>query len=352
MGRAFVEILVAGIVWWIGAVVVFMMFDNNNHAQSPRERLRQRIIERRMQQKRQQSPQKEESLDGDKEYFLTHQGRKRRYVVHVPAGTEASKHLPVVLVFHGGMGRAEGIRKSSRMNDVADRHGFIAVYPDGSGLTKMLTYNAGTCCGYAVRENIDDVGFVRKVIDDLPQHHPIDTQRVYATGFSNGAMLVYRLGCELADKIVAIAPVSGDMGVDGPKPARPVPVIAFHGKLDPNSLYEGGKGKNQFQPTPHRSVAQSLAFWIKWNHCDPTPTETKGQDYIRDEYRPSSGQTGAPVVLYTLPEGGHTWPGGVDTTAHLNTGPLVKSVDASTIMWKFFEQFTLAGPVKETATGS
>jgi polyhydroxybutyrate depolymerase len=268
-------------------------------------------------------------------------GLKRRYLVHVPAGYDGKRPLPVVLAFHGGGGRAEVQREQSQLNRTADKHGFLVVYPDGTGRLRLLTWNAGTCCGYAVQNNIDDVAFTAQLLDQLQAQFPIDARRVYATGLSNGGMLSYRLACELSDRIAAIAPVAGDMGVDGPPPKRPVPVIHFHGLKDPNVLFEGGIGPNQFQKTPHRSIPDSLAFWIRANNCQPEPQIEQIPDAVIERWTPARGQAGAPVVLYKLPGGGHNWPGGVDTTARLGTGPHVSSVDASEIMWKFFEQHPL-----------
>jgi polyhydroxybutyrate depolymerase len=337
MGRALVELLIAGLFWVLGIIVAFIAFDSNGRYKLSKG-------EETVTKSTGSRPSGQPDSVGDFEYFLTHDGLERRYLVHVPKGVEPGKKLPVVLAFHGGGGRAEGLRLASRLNETSDKGGFLLVYPDGTGLTRILTYNAGSCCGYAVRERVDDVGFVRQLLDELPKKYPVEAQRIYATGFSNGAMLCYRLGCELSDRIAAIAPVAGDMGVDGPEPKRPVPVLAIHGMKDPNSLFEGGKGKNQFQPVPHRSVMASLAFWIKWDNCQPTPKEQKDKDFIRSEWDPAPGAKGAPVILYALPEGGHTWPGGIDTTRHLNTGPLVKDVHASQLIWEFFERFTLAGP--------
>lgn len=193
-----------------------------------------------------------------------------------------------------------------------------------------------------MQREIDDVGFVRVLIEELARNFQIDRRRIYATGFSNGAMLCHRLGVELSDQIAAIAPVSGDLGVDGPSPARPVPVIEFHGLKDPNILFEGGVGPNQFQRLPHRSIPATIDFWVAANHCAGKPVDSREDDVlIWKRYAPPAGAKGAPVELYVLKEGGHTWPGGVDVTAHLNTGPLVASVDASRLIWRFFEQFAL-----------
>src|SRR5262249_11253544 len=152
-------------------------------------------------------------------------------------GFDGKSPVAVVLNLHGGMGRAESQRRQSGMNRVSDQHGFLVVYPDGTGIGPLLTYNAGACCGYAEKTRVNDVGFINALIDDLERQYQVDPRRIYATGFSNGAMMSYRLGCELSERIAAIAPVSGDLGVDGPVPKRPVPIIHFHGLKDENSPY-------------------------------------------------------------------------------------------------------------------
>jgi polyhydroxybutyrate depolymerase len=277
--------------------------------------------------------------DTTEEHFLNHDGLKLRYIVYVPQEYDHSKPLAVVLNFHGGMGSAENQMKTSDMNRVADRHGFMVVYPDGTGaLGRILTFNAGSCCGYAVRKKVDDVGFVKDLIEDLGKQYQIDTSRVYAVGFSNGAMLAYRLAVELSDRIAAIGIVSGDLSVDGPKPKWPVPVIHFHGLKDQNVLWNGGIGPNQIDPHPHRSIPETLEIWKNWNHCagKPTITESKS-DYIMERFEPAEGQSGAPIVIYKLIDGGHQWPGGEEPRLKiLNLGKMIHSVDASELMWQFF----------------
>jgi polyhydroxybutyrate depolymerase len=281
----------------------------------------------------------------DQEYTVQHNLLRRRYLVHLPAGYDRTKKYPVVIALHGGMARSELQRDMSKMNPVADRHGFIVVYPDGTGRTRLLTFNAGSCCGFAANRGVDDVGFIRRlIVQELPSKFSIDPDRVYATGFSNGAMLCYRLACELSDLIAAIGPVAGDLGVEGPLPKRPVPVIHIHGRHDNNVPLAGGVGSNAFQPVPHRSIPETIAWWVKANHCNPRPIEEVEKHYILKRYEPAPGSEGAPVWFYLLPEGGHAWPGGADLSAHLKTGNLVAEVDASTLIWKFFEQHSLASP--------
>jgi len=291
--------------------------------------------------------QGDSNVSSDGERTLSHGGYERRYLVHLPPSYDGRQPLPVVLAFHGGGGNAEVQRTQSQMNAVADKHGFIVVYPDGTGRLRLLTWNAGTCCGYAVRKGVDDVGFVSALIDDVARIYSIDEKRVYATGLSNGGMLCYRLACELSDRIAAIAPISAGMSVDGPRPKRQIPILHIHGLKDNNVLFEGGVGSNQFQPEPHRSNAETLGFFINAYGYANQPIEVqKGADYIFDRYGPPPGQPGPPILLYKLPEGGHNWPGGIDTTGkRWNTGKMIETFPASTVIWQFFEQFTLDGPV-------
>lgn len=277
----------------------------------------------------------------DRQVFLQHAGRQRRYLVHWPPAVDPAAALPVVLALHGGAGWAEIQREQSRMNEVADRHGFLVVYPDGTGRTRMKTWNAGTCCGYAVEAQVDDVGFIAALLDDLAVLHAVDPARVYACGMSNGGMLCYRLACELSERVAAVGVVAGDMGVDGPRPSRPVPVIHFHGLLDENARFHGGIGSNQVLSVPHRSIPDTIAWWVRANRCAPEPRIRREPDCEVHTYEPAAGSDGAPVMLYVLPGGGHTWPGGVDVTRRFNTGPLIPSVDASELMWEFFTRFAL-----------
>ena len=128
---------------------------------------------------------------GDHQFALTHKQLRRSYLVHVPPQAAAGRPLPVVLNFHGGGANGKTQKSYSRMDEVASREGFIAVYPNGTGGTgeRLLTWNAGTCCGQAAASRVDDVGFVLALLDDLAQRTPVDAARTYATGLSNGSMM-------------------------------------------------------------------------------------------------------------------------------------------------------------------
>lgn len=135
---------------------------------------------------------------GDYRFFLAHQGLRRSYLVHVPPQAAAGAPLPVVINFHGGGSNAAVQKAYTRMDRAADRDGYVAVYPNGTGGIggRFLTWNAGTCCGSAAASGIDDVGFALAVLDDLGRRTPVDSSRIYATGLSNGSMMAYRLAAE------------------------------------------------------------------------------------------------------------------------------------------------------------
>jgi len=279
---------------------------------------------------------------GDHRRSLDFDGRTRTYLVHVPTGLETSRPTPVVLAFHGGGSNADAMVGFCGLNETANREKFVVVYPNGTGRTgKLLTWNAGNCCAYAVRENVDDVGFVRALLDDLSTVVKVDPHRTFATGMSNGAMMAYRLASELSDRIAAIAPVSGPMGTDTCRPKRPVPVLHFHGTADEFAPFCGGRGKKSFTQSNFHSVEFSLGNWIEANGCSPTVVESE----IADEHHDGTsikvetwgpGKEGSEVVLYTIKGGGHTWPGRTPPIRFL--GPSTTNVSANEIMWSFFQK--------------
>jgi polyhydroxybutyrate depolymerase len=265
----------------------------------------------------------------------------RRYLVHVPAKYDAKRPTPVVLAFHGGGGNAEGMVKFCGLNDKSDTAGFIVVYPSGTGrFEKLLTFNGGNCCGHAMNNNVDDVAFVRSLLDDLATVVNVDAKRVFATGMSNGGIISYRLASELADRIAAIAPVGGPMGTETCRPTRPVSVMHFHGTKDENAPFQGGKGKGP-SGTIFYSVEHSLSAWIKANGCPKEPVVTslpnKADDGMRvtqKTYGP--GKAGAEVVLIEIDGGGHTWPGQDPRVKFL--GESTKDISANDLMWEFFQK--------------
>jgi polyhydroxybutyrate depolymerase len=219
--------------------------------------------------------------------------------------------------------------------------GFLAVYPSGTGQNpNFLTWNAGNCCGYAAQENVDDVGFIRALLDDIARVAVIDSNRVFAAGMSNGGMLAYRLACELSERIAAIASVAGPMAIDTCRPTRPVSILHFHGTADEFTPYVGGRGARSTMRTPFRSVESSIGSWIEANCCPPVPSEfmipAKSGEALPVERRIwGPGTQESEVALYTVLGGGHTWPGRVPRATDL--GPSTTAISANAVLWDFFQ---------------
>jgi len=279
---------------------------------------------------------------GDHERKLTVGGRQRSYLVHIPPRYDSQQPTPAVVAFHGGGANAENMVVFSGLNRKADDAGFIVVYPNGTGqLEKVLTFNGGNCCGYAMNNKVDDVGFTRKVLDDLAASVNVDPQRVFATGMSNGGIMAYLVASELSDRIAAIAPVGGPMGTESCKPMRPVPVIHFHGSNDEFAPFQGGVGTKSVSRTNFYSVEHSIQAWVKANGCEKEPVITKFPDTARDgtaitRKTYGSGKDGSEVVLVVIEGGGHTWPGQEPRLKLL--GKSTKNISANDVMWEFFQK--------------
>jgi polyhydroxybutyrate depolymerase len=261
----------------------------------------------------------------DDVWTLSVAGADRSIRVHVPASYDPTVPTPVVLAFHGYTLNSQTMFEQSHLVEKSDAEGFILAAPDGTGA--LFGWNAGDCCGTAAASGVDDVGFVGALIDELALRTCVDEDRVYATGFSNGGFLSHRLACELADRIAAVAPVSGVMGIDDCNPSRPVPVFEVHGTGDLVVPYAGGG------ITAFRSVAQTISDWADRDACPSgPPTETYAQGDARCETHASCGE-GAEVTLCTITDGGHQWPGGTGLPGGGTTSTDLVATDA---IWAFF----------------
>lgn len=266
---------------------------------------------------------------------LTHDGRERSYILYVPASVDWSKPVPLVFVFHGGTGNAKNAIRMSGFDPVADKNGFIVVYPNGTGRLsddKLLTWNGGTCCGYAQEENVDDVGFVRAIVTDLRSLANIDPKRIYATGMSNGAILSQRLACEATDLFAAIAPVAGTLNFPSCSPTQPISVIEFHGTADEHVPYDGGYGPKSLVNVDFASVQKSVGFWTQFDGCSPQSQTNSFDDIQHEVWTGCAGSTS--VELYTILGGGHSWPGGAGGWP--GSDQPTQTISASQLIWEFF----------------
>lgn len=256
-------------------------------------------------------------------------GRTRTHLVHLPTGYNGSSPVPLVLSLHGRHGQGKDQAKLSGFDDVADRNGFIVVYPDGVG----KSWNALHGTGKAEEQGVDDVEYIDTLIDDLMERYAIDPRRIYAAGMSNGGAFAHRLGCELSGRIAAIASVAGQMApklAAECKPSGPVAVIDFHGTRDRIVPYDGGKTKGGGELL---SAPETADVWRSLNGCGDSSRQSLSKGKVKCQ---TSVGCSAPVTLCTVSGAGHTWPGGHQYLPRLLVGNTNRDVDASEMIWEFF----------------
>lgn len=269
---------------------------------------------------------------------LSYDGLQRSFLLHFPPAYDGRENLPLVIAMHGGGGSAANLQNQSGLSHTADEKGFIVVYPEGTreGFLKLRTWNAGWCCGHASATGIDDVGFIDTLLDVLIEQYTIDTNRIYATGMSNGGFMSYRLACELSDRIAAIAPVAGSQSLTVCNPESPVPIIHFHSYLDGSVPYLGGIGDgiSDHYNSPLDSV---LETWAGKNGCQ------SGKMILQDDlevtkYQWTDCDCSADIEWYLTKDGGHSWPGGNQTPIG---DPASQVINANELMWEFFSHHSL-----------
>lgn len=268
---------------------------------------------------------------GTYRFHFTHDGLRREYLVHVPKSA-VGKPAPMLLALHGGGGDMDFQARHYGLIEKSEQAGFVLAAPNGTSRFRsgiLATWNAGACCGRAVDEKIDDVGFLKAVIARVSTQAAIDRRRIFATGMSNGALMSYRLACEASDLIRAIAPVAGTDNTMACRPSRPVPVIHFHARDDSHVLFGGGSGPDALTRTHFTSVPATIAKWVALNRAAPQATtvlSVPGATCTRH-----AGP--APVELCVTDSGGHSWPGSQPRRANKNPS---QAVSANDRMWDFF----------------
>jgi polyhydroxybutyrate depolymerase len=268
--------------------------------------------------------------------------RERCYHLYVPPGYDPSEPAPVVVSMHGFLSNPNSQAAISGWHRLADREGFLVVYPQGTSFPKR--WNAGVTWGAAP---VDDVQFFRRMLDDLSTVAAVDRSRVYVNGLSNGGGMAVRIACEASEQVAAIGLVAAAVvGLENCNPSRPVPAMAFHGTADPVVPYEGGDMRGHVLPwgadltdAPVYFVGAEewAAIWAMDNGCNPTPAVIPTRGDVRGVQYASCDQD-AVVILYTIVDGGHTWPGGAPIPG---VGKTSTDIDASEEMWRFFEAYRL-----------
>jgi polyhydroxybutyrate depolymerase len=281
---------------------------------------------------------------------LTIAGVGRWYLISTPAPAAGNRPLPVVLDFHGLGEGAQLEAVTTLFGPLAQKDGFIAVFPEGTG--SPVHWDTTSVTGN------DDLEFVSRILDQIESTECVDETRIYATGLSDGAFMTSFLACAMSNRIAAFAPVSG-VQLDSPCDAtRRVPILAFHGTADPILYFNGGVGSAVLShalggkggPAPSIKVPPAklngpgypatVASWAKRDGCQPTPVDKQLSPHvIRRLYNCPSGTS---VEFYIILGGGHAWPGSKFSESIASiTGPTTFEIDATTTIWSFFKRFQL-----------
>lgn len=283
--------------------------------------------------------------------YLEHEGINRSYELYVPGNFSHVKSYPVVLVLHGGGGTAKGIIRHTRrrFNQLADRDGFVTVYPNGVG--KSWNDGARDTFGVARKLKIDDVGFLEKVLENLDSKIHVNGEKIFACGISNGGFMVQRLAFELSNKINGIAVVAANLSeVQASKkiPANPVPVLFINGTNDPLVPFEGGH-VTVFRQKRGKvlSIKNSLEAWRKINGCTEEGEEHPFPDTNKkDGCKASKTVWTNPqnpkikVAAIKIFEGGHTWPGANHNLPKRLVGNTCYDLNGCDEIWNFFKMVT------------
>ena len=271
---------------------------------------------------------------GDQTRMVKSGGVDRAYLLHVPPGYDPATPAPLVLALHPFATNGPMMARISGLSDTADGAGFLVAYPNGTGRGMLLHWNVGAVAG----DDGDDLGYLAKVLDDVAAVANVDPKRTYATGFSNGGMMCYRLASELSGRIAAIAPVAGTMTFAEIKATRPVPVLHFHGTEDRFVSYEGKLWRDP-NAARIKGVEETIRAWAKFNGCPDVPLARnipREPDaplaITRTTYGP--GRDGSEVVLYKIDGGGHTWPGREPLGTFM--GKAAVDLKAGDLIWRFF----------------
>ena len=265
-------------------------------------------------------------------------GRERTYRLYRPASVSLTEPVPLVVMLHGAFGSGEQAANSYGWNAVADRDGFLVAYPDGLNHAWAVSEE---CCGAPARDGVDDAGFIVRLVEDLTARLPVDADRVYVAGISNGGMLAYRLACQ-TEVFAAIAPVAATLLGDCPSP-RAVSLIHIHGDADRVVPYAGGPGP-QFNVGQGRlptkvdgpAVPKLVERWRGVDRCDPPVRRAEGPVTTSEARCPD----GRGVTLITIAGAGHQWPGSIQpgNGRIRRLDPPSTALDATDTIWRFFQE--------------
>ena len=294
----------------------------------------------------------------DKSFSLKVGELDRDYWIHLPKGYDPKAGpVPVVLMLHGAGGSAEGTLKRYGWAQKSDQEDFIAVFPEAEKVFPNLpasfamnprVWNDGSGRAAQGKRNVDDVGYIRAVIGDVVAKWHVDERRIYVTGFSSGASMTHRLGVELADKVAAVAPVSGHLFLKDVTPSQLVSYLLIAGTADPLNPIDGGPGVSPWggKPAPKPAMKEGVERWRRFIGASDQAQVVKDQDGVRIiRYAPDAttqpkadGDAGLEAIYCTVEGMGHSWPGCIEALPESIVGKTSNKISATDMAWDFFKR--------------
>lgn len=290
------------------------------------------------------------SAQADEKRSYRWQNTDRNAILHIPSSLTGHP-APLVIALYGSDDNAEGFQKAILWDRVADRENFIVAYPDAIDGRWNYGRPDQPKVPLVHGQPSDDIGFLRAMIDDLVARNIVDKNRIYATGFSRGALMSFTLVCALPDKIAAIATISSPMSeaqVEDCQPGHPKPVLMINGTSDGSLPYGGSVWRN----TRFLSVPDTLNYWRKINGCSgqdngkTVPHLNKNDLTHATLFNGTGCRAGTAVRFYKIENGGHSWPRLVDPndpepTHGMPTGGRNGDFETPAEVWNFFKQYPL-----------
>lgn len=269
-----------------------------------------------------------------------HKGIYRSYRIYIPAINDGIKKVPLVFNLHGLRSNAMEQELYGDFRAIADTANFIIVSANGSNV--IFTINGWNTFN-TIGTGADDLGFISQLLDTVNVKYPINKNKVYATGMSNGGFMSYELACFLSHRVAAIASVTGSMTEERRikcDAKHATPIMQIHGTADNTVGYDG---TNFLSGSPSFTHIDSLMqYWVKFNSCGTSaikttlPNISTTDGCTAEHYVWSGGKESSSVELYKIIDGEHTWPG-----AAVSTGTTNQDFNASAEIWRFFNQYSL-----------
>ena len=291
------------------------------------------------------------SMYPDKGQSIVHDNLKRTYFVHLPKNYNPKNTYPLVIGLHGGGGKAKWFNSGTnyRFNELADLEGFIIIYPQGIGKSWNDNKNR-EAKGKAREENIDDVGFISKLIDELEKQYSIDSTAIFACGISNGGLMSATLAAKLPKQIKAIGMVASNFSEVYIKdleknPVQPFPIILIQGTSDPIFPYKEGN-IHIFRQTRGKVIGaeKTIAYMCQLNGnnvegvtSDLPNNDTNDNCTATKTFYPNKQHPELKVELIKVIGGGHTWPGGTQYLPKRMVGIASQDFNACDELWQFFK---------------